>query len=188
MWYLLALNTDVRDRMLDEVDTVLGDGRPTAEDVNKLPWTTACFQEALRFYSPAWMLPRKVVADDEIDGHRLKRGSTVFIPVHAIHHDERWWPEPERFDPERFMGQNAKSHPRGSYLPFGGGRRVCIGMAFALMEATLMTAMMSRHAKFALVPGHPVEPETTLTVRPRHGLRMIVSERSDAADNGRAAA
>jgi cytochrome P450 len=184
MWYLLALNPAARERMIDEVDAVLGDRRPTAADVPALPWTMACFQEALRYYSPAWVLPRKVVADDVIGGHRIPRGSTVFIPTHTIHHDPRWWPDPETFDPERFMGENGRGRHRAAYLPFGGGRRICIGMAFALMEGTLMTAMMSRHARFELVPGHPVEPETTLTVRPRHGLRMIVRERAGAAAGG----
>ncbi len=180
MWYLLALNPEARDRMLEEVDAVLGDRTPTAADVPKLPWTMACFQEALRFYPPAWVIPRKVVADDVIDGHRIPRGATVLIPIHAIHHDARWWPEPELFDPSRFLDGRSKGRHRAAYLPFGGGRRVCIGASFALMEGTLITAMMSRRFTYNLVPGHPVVPETTLTVRPRHGMRMWVRDRHGA--------
>ena len=179
MWYLLALNTDARDRMLDEVDAALGDGhRPNVNDLRALPWTTACFQEAMRIYPPAWAIPRVCIEEDAIDGHRIPKGATVIIPIHAVHNDPRWWPDPETFDPSRFLGENAKSHHRSAYLPFGGGRRICIGSSFALMETTLITAMMSRRFVYDLVPGHRVEPEATLTLRPRNGVRMIARSRA----------
>lgn len=179
MWYLLALNTDARDRMLEEVDTVLGERRPTVEDLAALPWTTACFEEAMRFYPPAWVIPRVAIRDDVVDGHRVPRGSTVIIPIHRIHHDERFWPDPESYDPSRFMPGAGKGRHRSAYLPFGGGRRICIGTSFALLETTLITAMMSRDFVYDLVPGHPVEPEATLTLRPRRGVRMIARRRAD---------
>jgi cytochrome P450 len=181
MWYLLALNTQARDRMLAEVDEVLGDRRPTMDDVRKLTWTSACVQEAMRMYSPAWVLPRKCVQDDVIDGHRIPKGSTVLIPTDSLHHDPRFWDQPEVFDPTRFLPENARSHHRCSYLPFGGGRRICIGSSFALIEATLITTMMSRRFVYDLVPGHPVEPEATLTLRPRHGLKMVARRRHPEA-------
>lgn len=182
MWYLLALNPGARDRMLAEVDEVLGDGhRPTVADIAKLEWTTACFQEAMRFYPPAWVIPRTAIADDEIDGHRIPKGSTVLIPIHSIHHDERFWPDPETYDPARFLGDAGKARHRSAFLPFGGGRRVCIGTSFALMETTLITAMMSRDFVYDLVPGHPVEPEATLTLRPRYGVKMVARRRHTAA-------
>jgi cytochrome P450 len=181
MWYLLALNTDARDRMLAEVDAVLQGRRPTVEDVARLPWTTACFEEAMRIFPPAWVIPRLCVEEDVIDGHRIPKGATVFTPVHTIHHDERFWPDPEVFDPSRFLAENAKGRHRSAYLPFGGGRRVCIGTSFALMEATLITAMMSRRFVYDLVPGHPVEAEATLTLRPRDGVRMIARRRTPVA-------
>jgi cytochrome P450 len=178
MWYLLALNPEARDRMLAEVDEALADGRtPGFDDVARLPWTAACFQEAMRVFPPAWVLPRLCVEDDVIDGHRIKRGSTILIPINTLHHDERFWPDPEVFDPGRFLPENARAHHRSAYLPFGGGRRVCAGMAFAVIEGTLITAMMSRRFVYDLVPGHPVEPEATLTLRPRHGLKMIARRR-----------
>ena len=177
MWHLLALDAASRERMLDEVDSVLGGRRPTAEDVPRLPWTNACFQEALRYFSPIWVVPRTSVADDEIDGYRIPRGSTVLVPVNAVHHDPRFWPDPERFDPTRFLPENAGDHHRFAYLPFGAGQRICIGRSFALMEATLITAMMSQRFVFDAVPGHPVEPEATLTLRPRRGVRMVARRR-----------
>ena len=172
MWYLLARNRDARDRMLAEVDAVLGDRRPTFADLERLPWTTACFLEAMRVFPPAWAIPRVAVSDDVIDGHRIRRGSHVIIPIHALHHDARFWPEPETFDPARFLPENARGQHRSAYLPFGGGRRVCAGKSFAVLEGTLVTALMSRRFTFELVPGFPVVPEATLTLRPRHGLRM----------------
>lgn len=173
MWYLLALNQEARARMLEEVDNVLDGRRPTVDDLPALPWTTACFQEAMRFYPPAWTVPRVAIVDDEIGGHRIPKGSSVIIPIHAIHHDARFWPQPEVYDPERFMPGAGKGRHRSAYLPFGGGRRICIGSSFALMETTLITAMFSQRFVFDLVPGHRVEPEATLTLRPRRGVRMI---------------
>ena len=125
--------------MLEEIDTVLGGRRPTVADLEKLPWTTACFHESMRYMPPAWAIPRTAIKKDVIDGHPVPKGATVIIPAHAIHHDERFWPEPEKFDPSRFLPENAKGRHRSSYLPFGGGRRICIGTSFALLEATLIT-------------------------------------------------
>jgi cytochrome P450 len=177
MWYLLAEHPEARERLLDEVDGVLSDRRPDVSDLPSLPWTTACLEEAMRLFPPAWSIPRTAIRDDVIDGHRIPRGATVIIPVHAIHHDERWWPDPETFDPTRFLPENTRGRHRSAYLPFGGGRRVCIGTSFALMETTLITAMLSRQFTFDVVPGHPVEPEATLTLRPRYGMRMIARRR-----------
>jgi cytochrome P450 len=177
MWYLLALNQEARERMLAEVDEVLGDRRPTFADVERLPWTQACFLEAMRVFPPAWIIPRECIEDDEIAGHRIRKGASVLIPIHALHHDPRSWREPEVFDPTRFLPENARTHHRSSYLPFGAGRRVCAGKAFAVIEGTIVTAMMSQRFTYELVPGYPVQPEATLTLRPRHGLPMIARRR-----------
>lgn len=180
MWYLLALNHEARDRMLAEVDEVLGGRRPTFADVERLPWTQACFLEAMRVFPPAWIIPRECVQDDVIAGHRIRKGDSILIPIHALHHDERFWPEPEVFDPTRFLPENAREHHRCSYLPFAAGRRVCAGKAFAVIEGTIVTAIMSQRFTYELVPGYPVEPEATLTLRPRHGLPMVARRRQAA--------
>ncbi|WP_417282110.1 cytochrome P450 [Antrihabitans spumae] len=177
MWYLLALHPDARNTMLDEVDSVLQGRAPTADDLPRLPWTTAVFLEAMRYFSPAWVIPRVAVRDDVIGTHHIKKGTTVIIPAHLVHHDARWWPNPEEFDPSRFLPGAGKDRPRSAYLPFGGGRRVCIGQSFATMESVLIIAILSQRYVFDLVPGHPVDPEATLTLRPRHGLKMIVRRR-----------
>jgi len=181
MWYLLASNPMARDRMLDEVDRVLQGRRPTVDDLPNLVWTTACFQEAMRMFPPAWAIPRTAIEDDFIDGYRIPRGATVIIPVYALHHDERFWPQPESFDPTRFLPENITGRHRSAYVPFGGGKRVCIGTSFALMETTLVSAMMSQRFVYDLVPGHPVEREATLTLRPRYGIKMVARRRRSLA-------
>lgn len=179
-WYLMSLNPDARDRMLAEIDDNLGGGRPSADDLRRLPWTTACIQESQRYFSAVWMIAREAIEDDIIDGHHIRPRTTVLIPIHHIHHDERWWPEPEAFDPTRFLGDAPKDRPRSAYLPFGGGRRICIGQSFALMEMVLMAAIMSQRFTFDVCPGYPVELEATLTLRPKHGMHVIAHRRGPA--------
>ncbi len=175
-WYLMALHTEARDRMLAEIDDVLGTRRPNADDLGRLGWTTACLQESQRYFSAVWVIARRAIEDDVIGGHHIRRGTTVVIPIHHIHHDPRWWPDPETFDPRRFCPPS-RDRLRSAYLPFGGGRRICIGQSFALMEMVLMAAIMSQRFTFDLAPGYPVELEATLTLRPKHGVHVIGSRR-----------
>jgi cytochrome P450 len=175
-WYLMALHTEARDRMLAEIDDVLGTRRAGADDLGRLPWTTACLQESQRYFSAVWTIGRRAIEDDVIGGHHIRRGTTVLIPIHHIHHDPRWWPDPETFDPGRFYPSD-RSRPRSAYLPFGGGRRVCIGQSFALMEMVLIAAIMSQRFTFDLAPGEPVELEATLTLRPKNGVHVIGKRR-----------
>jgi cytochrome P450 len=181
LWYLLAENPDARDRMLAEIDDALAGRRPTAADLARLPWTTACVQESQRYFSAVWMIAREAIEDDDIDEHHIRPGTTVLVPVHQIHHDERWWPDPETFDPNRFIGDAVKGRPRSAYLPFGGGRRICIGQSFALMEMVLMAAVMSQRFTLDLAGDRSVELEATLTLRPKHGLRVIAHRREEPA-------
>lgn len=179
-WYLMALNPDARQKMLDEVDSVLGGRRITLEDLDHLPWTTACMQESQRYYSAVPVILRTALEDDEINGHGVSKGTTVLVPIHAIHHDERYWDGPETFDPSRFMPGAPRPH-RSAFLPFGGGRRVCIGQSFALMEMVAIAAMMSQHFVYDLAPGHPVVPAQSLTLRPKYGLPVIAKRRDVAS-------
>ena len=181
-FYLMAANPEARDKMLAEIDDVLGGRRPTADDLSRLPWTTACLQESQRYYSAVWIIAREAVEEDVIDGHHIRPGTTVLIPIHHIHHDERWWPDPETFDPNRFVGDAVKDRPRSAYLPFGGGRRICIGQSFALMEMVLMAAVMCQRLTFDVCHDRPVELEATLTLRPKHGLHVVAHRRDALAD------
>ena len=162
-WYLLAKNPEARGRMLEEIDTVLQGRTPTLEDLPKLQWTMACFDEALRIYPPVWMITRQALEDDIIGGNKVKAGTTVLIPICNIHHNPRWWPEPEKFDPSRFL-PGADKRPSFSYIAFGGGRRICIGRSFSLMEVGLIIAMLSQRYVFDMDPGEVVEAETTFTL------------------------
>jgi cytochrome P450 len=171
-WYLMALHTEARDRMLAEIDDVLGARRPSADDLGRLPWTTACLQESQRYFSAVWIIARRAIEDDLIGGHHIRRDTTVIIPIHHIHHDPRWWPDPETFDPSRFLATD-RMRPRSAFLPFGGGRRICIGQSFALMEMVLIAVIMSQRFTFDLAPGHRVEPEATLTLRPKYGVHVV---------------
>lgn len=176
-WYLMALHPEARAQMLAEVDAVLAGRRPSADDLAALPFTTACIQESQRYFSAVPVLPRTAIVDDVIGGHRVRRGTTVIVPVHTIHHDPRWWDDPAEFRPERFLPGAPRPH-RSAYLPFGGGRRVCIGQSFALMEMVAIAAMVSQRLVIDLVPGHPVEPTQSLTLRPKNGLRVVARRRS----------
>ena len=173
LWHLLAGHDEAAARVREEVDAVLGDRSPTGDDVDRLPWTTACFRESLRLYPPAWVLEREAVAEDELDGRRVPKKATVIFPVHLIHRDPRWWPDPDRFDPTRFL-PGAAPPQRGTYLPFGAGRRACVGANFALLEGVLIAAMLVRRYRFHAVAGAAVVPSATVTLRPRYGLLMEV--------------
>ncbi|MDZ7911932.1 MAG: cytochrome P450 [Rhodococcus sp. (in: high G+C Gram-positive bacteria)] len=177
-WYLMALNPAARERMLAEVDAVLGDRRIAVEDLARLPWTTACVQESQRYYSAVPMVVRTAIEDDVVAGHHVRKGTTVFIPINVVHHDPRFWSQPAEFDPTRFLPGAPRPH-RSAFLPFGGGRRACIGQSFALMEMVAIAATLSQRFVFDLVPGHPVELVQSLTVRPKHGIR-VVSRRRDS--------
>ena len=107
-WYLMAQHTEARDRMLAEVDDVLGTRRPMPDDLGRLPWTTACLQESQRYFSAVWIIARRAVEDDVIGGHHIRRGTTVLIPIHHVHHDPRWWPDPERFDPDQIPDERQR--------------------------------------------------------------------------------
>ncbi len=177
LWYLLAQNPDARERMLDEIDTVLSGRDVTLADIPQLPWTTACLEESMRIFPPVWMIAREALRDDVVGGHRIKAGTTVGIVIEHVHRDPRFWPQPERFDPSRFLPGADADRPHSSYMPFGGGKRICIGRNFALLEAMMIAATLSQHYVFDLVPGHTVEAETTFTLRPKNGIWMIARRR-----------
>lgn len=196
-WTLLLLsnNPEARERLITEVDTVLGDRRPTPADLDRLPWTTAVIEEAMRLYPPSWLIERQAVADDVLGGYHIPAGATVYVASYLLHHDPRSWPNPEGFDPRRFLpehrqfvfppadpGSNPVARPRYSYLPFGAGHRQCIGLGFARVQAKLILAMLTQRYTFDLAAGTRVHPEHTLTLRPKDGLPMILRRRVRQAD------
>jgi cytochrome P450 len=179
MWHLLAQHPEVEARARAEVDTVLGGRAPTAEDIPRLRYVTWLFEEALRLYPPAWVIGRQPVKEDELAGVHIPASARVIIviSVYALHRNPRLWPEPERFDPERFSPERSASRPRLAYIPFGAGQRLCIGNQLALMEATVITALVLQRFRLRSLPGHTVEPEPLVTIRPKGGLPMLLEPR-----------
>ena len=173
LWYLLTQHPDAYDRHVEEVREVLGGREPEPEDIDRLVWTRACLQEAMRLYPPAWVLEREACEDTELDGYRVPKGATVIFLVHLIHRDPRWWDDPEAFRPERFL-PDAPHPQRGTYLPFGAGRRICVAASFALTEGTLIAAMISQRYRFERPDPSPPGEAATVTLRPADGLPMLV--------------
>jgi cytochrome P450 len=178
MWYLLSQHPLARDRLLAEVDEVLAGGSPGPDAAERLPWTKACFQEAMRLYPPVWHVQRQALGDDVLGGHPVPAGSVVLVSTWTTHRDPAVWPNPAGFDPRRFLGDAPRTRPRHAYLPFGGGRRVCVGAGFAMMEAVILAAMIAQRYTLDLVPGAKVVLDPTITLRPRRGLPMTVWPRS----------
>ena len=174
--YLLDRNPDQLARVQDEVDRVLGGRLPTAADVADLPFTRAAIDESMRLFPPVWMISRRAVQPDEIDGWGVPAGTLMCVSQWVLHRHPEFWERPDRFEPERFL-PGAPALPSHLYLPFGGGDRICIGKHLALIEATLVLATVVSRLRLRLVPGFPVEPEALVTLRPKHGLRMTVSPR-----------
>ena len=151
---LLSRYPAARERLEQEVDEVLGGREPQAEDMDRLPWTRAVLEEAMRIYPPAWTIERDALEDDDIAGVQVPAGSTIAIPPYLLHRNVDIWPNPEGFQPERFLGDTGRS--RYAYLPFGGGRRICVGAGFAMLEAVLVLATISRTHRLDLAPGMSV--------------------------------
>jgi len=188
MFYLLSQHPAVRDQLVAEVDDVLGGEQPGADAADLLPWTKACFQETMRLYPPVWHVQRRALRDDVLGGHRVPKGSIVLVSTWTTHRDAAVWPNPAGFDPRRFMGEAARTRPRHAYVPFGGGRRVCVGQGFAMMEGVILAAMIAQRYTLDLVPGANVVLDPTITLRPLHGLPMTVHARTSGLDQSAAVA
>jgi cytochrome P450 len=177
-WWLLSAHPEAESALHAELDRVLDGRPPDVRDLPRLPYTEAVLSEAIRIRPPAWAIGRRAVRDHRAGDVMIRAGSIVVVSPWLLHHDPRWWPEPGAFRPERWLpGANAE-RPRFAYVPFGAGPRVCIGEPFARMEGVLLLATIARRWRLRLVPGHPVELQAVVTLRPRHGLAMVPTRRS----------
>ncbi len=172
-WYLLSQNPDIEAKLHEEVDTVLQGRLPTLEDLKSLPYTDMVMKESMRIFPPAWGFTREANEDVEVNGKFVPKGSLVSLMVYGMHHDPRWWEDPETFQPERFAPENEDRFHKRAYLPFGGGPRVCVGNSFATMEGRLLIATIAQRYKFTLAPDARIDKEALVTLRPRHGMPMI---------------
>ena len=179
--HLLAGHPVWQDRVAAEATAVLAGRVPTLADVTRLPVARAVLDETLRLYPPAWVITRRATADDVLGGFVLPAGTMVIISPWVRHRDPSAWPDPEVFDPGRFLGAASPSPAgpaaRTAYLPFGAGPRLCIGRDFALLEATVLLSRLALRWRLAPVPGVVVSAHPRVTVRPRGGLPLLVSPR-----------
>jgi cytochrome P450 len=170
---------DIQQRVHAEIESVLQNSLPGFADVSKLPYLTAVIKETLRLYPPAiGIFAREAMEPTQLGGYEVPKGSIVYAFSYVTHRDPRWFPDPERFDPERFLGEKEKKLSPFAYFPFGAGPRTCIGAHFALTEMTLVAASLLRRFEFFLRPGDPApEPLTHLSLRPKDGLSMVLRRR-----------
>lgn len=177
-WYLLTRHPEVETKLLDEIQKVLGDRLLTVADVPHLKYAEAVINESLRLHPPAYVLGREAIRDVEIGGYRVPKGWTVFMAQSVCHRDPRWWHEPEKFRPERWLDGSLKDLPRFAYFPFGGGPRICIGNTFAMMETVIALVEVIRRFYFERTENVPIEPVPSITVRPSRPLTVVLRQRA----------
>jgi cytochrome P450 len=175
--YELSQHPDVEAEVLVELDAVLAGRAPTIQDMRQLKVLDKVIKETLRLYPPSWAMPRDVVADIELGDYRIPKGTGILFSQHVMHRDPRWFPEPQRFLPERFVDGWEANVPKCAYMPFGHGSHICIGQVFATTEAQLILAMLLQRFRLTLVPGQQVVASPLITQRPRDGLRMRIEQR-----------
>jgi cytochrome P450 len=172
-WLLLGQNPGAAARLHQELDTVLAGRLPTLDDLPRLEYTAMVLSESMRLYPPAWAMGRQALEDVAVGPYRLQKGTMVFFSQFIVQRDSRWFPQPERFRPERFTAEAKAGRPKFAYFPFGGGGRQCIGESFAWMEATLALTVIAQRWRLPLVPGQQTEPQPKITLRPRNGVRVV---------------
>jgi cytochrome P450 len=175
---LLCLHPEIFARLRAEVDAVLGGRAPRGEDLAKLALTERVVLEALRLYPPAWCFERQALADDVVCGYRVRRGGIVGIVPYALHRYEKYWPDPEAFDPDRFLPERSEGRPRYAYLPFAEGPRACIGRGFALTEAKVVLALVAQRFELALADDRPLRLLPGITLRPAGGIHVRARRRT----------
>jgi cytochrome P450 len=171
---LLARHPAVADKLHAELDESLGEQVPTVDDLPRLDYTRRVLSESMRLFPPAWMIGRQAVSDLELLGYDVPAGTVLLLPPFLVQRDGRWWPEPRRFDPDRWSPEEAAKRPKYAYFPFGGGPRLCIGESFAWMEGELLLATIAQRWQPRLVPGYPKGLQPQVTLRPRDGMQMIM--------------
>lgn len=177
-WYLLGENPAAEKSLHEELQSVLAGRAPESADLPKLPYLHAVMKETLRLYPPAYLMARTSIAPVTIGGYELAPGSTFICSQWVMHRDPRYFDESLMFRPERWLDGLESRLPPGAYYPFGDGPRRCIGQGFAVLEAALVIACIAQRFQFRLVPGHRVVPEPLITLRPRHGISMVLHSRN----------
>src|SRR5579863_3008417 len=182
-WYLLSQNPECERRFHAEIDRELQERLPSFDDVPRLRYVEMVLAESMRLYPPAWAMGRYARSDFQLGEFFLPAKTTVLMSQFITHRDARFFPDPLRFDPERFTPEAKSRRTKLTYFPFGAGVRQCIGESFAWMEGVLLLATLAQKWKLNLVPGHRVEPEPLITLRPKYGMRMVVEARESGSES-----
>ena len=173
--YLLATHAEAQEQAAEEVHRITNGAELCAEDYPKLRYLTAVTKEALRLYPPVWSMGREASSDGTLAGHRVKKGTDLWLCIHRLHRDARWYQEPDRFVPGRWLGDQVPR--RFTYAPFGIGPRVCIGQHFAMAETVLGWAAMLRRCRFSLASSAPAELNAWISLRPKKPIQLLVQPR-----------
>lgn len=176
-WCLLSQNPECERRFHAEIARELQGRQATVDDIPRLRYVEMVFAESLRLYPPAWAMGRQALNDFRLGEFNLPAKTTVLMSQFITHRDPRFFPDPLRFDPERFTPEAKARRTKFAYFPFGAGFRQCIGESFAWLEGVLLLATLAQKWKLSLVPGHRVEPEPLITLRPKYGMQMTVQAR-----------
>jgi cytochrome P450 len=176
-WVLLAQNPEVAKRFHEELDQVLGARTATLEDLPQLRYTEMVFAESMRLYPPAWAMGRQSTQPVTLGPYLFPAKTYFFFSQYVIQRDAEYFPDPLRFDPERFTAEAKAARPRFAYFPFGGGGRQCIGEAFAWMEGVLILATIAQKWRLHLLPGQQIEVQPKITLRPKYAIQMSVETR-----------
>jgi cytochrome P450 len=177
-WHLLAQHPDVERRLHAEVDAALGDRLPTAADLPGLGYVRQVIAESMRLYPPAWVVGRRNLVPYRVRGYEVPAGALLLASQFIVHRDQRWWPDPERFDPDRWAPDAPADRPKFAYFPFGAGTRICIGEQFAWTEGILVLATLARHWRLRPAPDQRIALDPSITLRPKFGMRMVVERRA----------
>jgi len=181
-WYLLSRHAECERQLHSEIDSVLRGDQPTFDDITRLRYTEMVVSESLRLYPPAWAVTRIAKERCEIGGATIPAESVCIVSQWVTQRDARFFPDPQRFDPERWRPEARDARPKFCWFPFGGGARVCIGERFAFAELILVVATLAQKWRFRSADGRPIDIEPLLTLRPKERVAMIAEPRfSDRA-------
>jgi len=178
-WFLLSEHPAAERRVHEEVDAVLDGDRPGWEHVQQFDYVERVIQEAMRLYPPVYTIFREPTVDVELAGYEIDAGTTLMLPQWGVHRSERFWEDPEAFDPDRWLPERVNERPRFAYFPFGGGLRHCIGKHLAMLEAQLIVATVASEYRLEYTGETPLDLLPSLTVHPRQTMSMRVTERSE---------
>jgi cytochrome P450 len=182
VFYTLAQHPEIEANVRAEIEQVCGSETPIDDDLRHLTYQRMVINEVMRLYPPAWTVSRTALEDDVINGYSVPAGSSVMISPYVIHRNPRYWPDPDKFDPSRFLPEEQAKRPKFSYIAFGGGPRSCIGGNFAMMEMQIIITMLLQAFRMDLAPQPPIEREAVISIRPKQGIRFTTAPRQTVPD------